>query len=128
MQDEDDPLVRAQVAHRGHRFAPVVDRVEGVPCCRELPQSVERDEPDLAVATKAVTADVDQDPVEPWLKPGAVAKGASGLPCPEQGLLGRVLGFGSIAQHESGQPVRPIHLGARHPEDPVAASAELAIH
>ena len=67
--------------------------------------------------TKSVAAGVDEDPVEPRLEPGLVAQRLPLAPGLDEGVVGRVLRLGRVAQDRPSEAVRLVEVFVSQPDE-----------
>jgi hypothetical protein len=79
---------------------------------------VDRYEPDDPAASQPIAADVDEDPVEPRLEPCWISERPDPAPCPNERVMGRVLGVIEAAEDEAGEPIGAIELMVGESNEP----------
>src|SRR4029079_7034821 len=104
VKDQDHSLVVTERSQRAEQLIAGIDIAERVVDDYGACRAVEGHEADLAPAPQPIAADVDQDPVEPGVEPGGIAKRRSGAPGPDERILRCVLGLGPIAENQAGEP------------------------
>lgn len=117
VEDDDLPVVLVERGHRPEDLIAVEERPEWIPTRAAGFAIVERDQPNLASAAKAIAADVDEDPVEPGLEPGRIAQGGRSTPGAQQRILGRVLRLVLIAEDQAGQSIGAVKLPIGQPKE-----------
>ena len=110
MEDDDDPLVRLEHVQQPEHLVSVEDRAERITGVDELGGPIERDETDPAPPAESIAAEVDEDPVEPWTEAVGIPERADRSPCPDQRILGGVLGLVRISKQEAGKSVGAVQL------------------
>jgi hypothetical protein len=131
VEDQDHPLVGDDPGECPDRLVTIEDGLEGIARLEEarreqarqapvIALGLDRQERDPAPTAKPVAADIHEDPVEPRLEAGRIAQRARRLPGPDQGILGRILGFLLVAQEHARQPVGPIELTVREAQESFA--------
>ena len=103
VEDEDKAMIVVQRRHRTEDLIPLDKISERIPDRRERAGIVHGDEPNQSATAQPITADVDEDPIEPGLEAGGVAQRGSRPPGAQQGVLGRVFSLLSVAKDSSGE-------------------------
>ena len=111
-QDDDLPLVVGKLLQRlvqrgllGEARCGIRERVLGA--------FVEPQQPDVTAPPKAVTASIDEDPLEPGLEPPLVPQVCEAFPRNGSGVLYGILRLCLAAQQHGGQAIRPGELPIR---------------
>ena len=74
------------------------------------------------------TAGVDQQSVEPRFEAVGVTKTADVSPCGHEGLLGRILGRGVVAEDQPGDDIEPADRDARQLPERVMIARHRPLH
>jgi len=98
-------MIVVQRRHRTEDLIPLDKISERIPDRRERAGIVHGDEPNQSATAQPITADVDEDPIEPGLEAGGVAQRGSRPPGAQQGVLGRVFSLLSVAKHQPGKSI-----------------------
>jgi hypothetical protein len=79
---------------------------------------VDWNEPDDPAASQAIATNIDKDPVEPRLEPCGIPERPDTVPCPDEGVVGRVLGVVEAAEDQAGETVGAVELDVRESGEP----------
>jgi hypothetical protein len=110
VEQDHDPLVVIECGHRPENLVAIEDRPERIPLGAGESGIIDRDHSNLAATAEAITADVDEDSVEPRLESGRVAQRSGRPPGPQQGILRRILRLMLIAEDQPSPAVGAVKL------------------
>lgn len=108
VQDQHDALVVAERPDRTKQLIVSVDPAEWVIDDDGPGDGIKGQEADLAAAAEPISADVDEDPVEPGIEARGIPQRRRRPPRSDQSILRRVLCLGLIAQDQAGEPKCPV--------------------